>query len=647
MHSFVVKNKKNKKMKTWVLLYILLNPLLWFSCKSKLEIHNPEYTKHRLEVAKQLKVINAIQYAHPDSALIMLENMYLKMKEVNDDSGYNDYYRHTSFIYAMYKKNYAEANKRANSHIEFAKNKNDLGCIADAYTVKGIVLSLQQITDSASYYMLKALEITEENGFNKKSETLYNNLIYSYQMQGDHESAIKIGKKGLQVAEAQNDSQSIAAYKVNLYVAIRKGGDTPTSNLMINDCYSLLPSIKNKRLKINILNNYGESLLEANQNDSALKIFDSTLALSIRVSDTLHIAQSILFKGDCHLKANRTKEAMEKFLEAEKIYNTVSLSTDQEKGFYQSKYKIFKQAGNLPIAIEALEKSKSLEDTLKKYITSKILAKTEREIQQTKFAKSLADKDLNIVKKNSAIGFLLFGILALVIITMLVLYNQKRKKQLHEKNILFLKKENEWVATNAALQAQLLERSRISREIHDELGASLTSITLSTELLRHKLNGEIEELDKISITSSSMVDALNEIIWSLNSGNDSVKSLIAYVRKMYFSFLEDSGMTHHFDAEALEVDIPLAGTKRRAIYLTIKEGLNNIVKHAKAKEVQLKVFVSEKRLIFHLKDDGIGLQNGNEFGNGLKNMRHNIENIAGSIEFTQNNGTQISIDYPL
>jgi signal transduction histidine kinase len=634
-------------MKTWILLYILLNPLLWFSCKSKLEIHNPEYAKHRLEVAKQLKVINAIQYAHPDSALVLLENLYLKMKEVKDDSGYNDYYRHTAFIYSMYKKNYVEANNRANSQIEFAKSKNDLGFIADAYTVKGIVFSLQQITDSASYYMLKALEITEENGFNKKSETLYNNLIYSYQMQGDHESAIKIGKKGLQIAEAQNDSQSIAAYKVNLYVAIRKGGDTPTSNLMINGCYRLLPSIKNKRLKINILNNYGESLLEANQHDSALKIFDSTLALSIRVRDTLHIAQSILFKGDCYLKANRTKDAMEKFLEAEKIYNTISLNTDQEKGFYQSKYKIFKQAGNLPIAIEALEKSKSLEDTLKKYITSKILAKTEKEIQQTKFAKSLAEKDLNIVKKNSAIGYLLVGLIALGIITMLVLYNQKRKKQLHEKNILFLKKENEWVATNAALQAQLLERSRISREIHDELGASLTSITLSTELLRHKLNGEIEELDKISITSSSMVDALNEIIWSLNSGNDSVKSLIAYVRKMYFSFLEDSGMTHHFDAEALEVDIPLAGTKRRAIYLTIKEGLNNIVKHAKAKEVQLKVFVSEKRLIFHLKDDGIGLQNGNEFGNGLKNMRHNIENIAGSIEFTQNNGTQISIDYPL
>jgi signal transduction histidine kinase len=299
------------------------------------------------------------------------------------------------------------------------------------------------------------------------------------------------------------------------------------------------------------------------------------------------------------------------------------------------------------LAMSALVNYTKITDTLKEKNRSKILQQTEKEIKHAQYEKDLADKEIKIVQKNSAIKLLGLGIAAALFIGLLFYFNQRKSKELNKKNINFLKKENEWITTNAALQAQLFERNRISREIHDELGSSLTSIALSTELLRSKMEGNTDEVDKIADTSSTMVDSLNEIIWSLNSGNDSVKSLIAYIRKMYFTFLEDSGIEHQFEASPITEDFPLSGSKRRAIYLTTKEALNNVVKHAKAKAVQLTVSIKENYLFIQLKDDGVGLENLNEFGNGLKNMKHNMESIAGSIQFKNENGTQITISYPL
>lgn len=192
-------------------------------------------------------------------------------------------------------------------------------------------------------------------------------------------------------------------------------------------------------------------------------------------------------------------------------------------------------------------------------------------------------------------------------------------------------------------QAIEKERNRISQDMHDELGSGLTKIAIMSEVVKKQL-AEPEkakyQLDNISTSSRELVDNLQDIIWTLNPKNDTLDSLVAYTREYATKFLEP------FDIE-LKVVVPdnfihqkLSEEERRNIYLTIKETLNNIVKHAQCSIIELKV-EQQPSTIITIKDNGKGF-NINEtraFGNGIKNMhtrmqqinaRYQIQSILGS-----------------
>jgi signal transduction histidine kinase len=329
------------------------------------------------------------------------------------------------------------------------------------------------------------------------------------------------------------------------------------------------------------------------------------------------------------------------------LFKNVIIPLEKAKEFQQMRFEIFKAAGKLNQAILAKEQYTVLADSLYKINSSKIYSETESKLKEANFNKNLSEKKTMISKRNNVIAVLGIVIISLSIIGFLFYKNQLKKKMLQEKSIELLKNANQSAATNARLEAQLNERSRISREIHDELGASLTSIALSTDVLRTKLKNHDAEIDKISTTSSAMVDSLNEIIWSLNAGNDSFKSLIAYTRKMFNNLLEDTNIEHEFFAVNINQDFIISGSARRAIYLTVKEALNNAIKHANATTINLYFTVKNDVAEITVNDNGVGIKIKNEFGNGLNNMKINIEKIGGIFNIINNTGTTIKICYAL
>jgi signal transduction histidine kinase len=276
-----------------------------------------------------------------------------------------------------------------------------------------------------------------------------------------------------------------------------------------------------------------------------------------------------------------------------------------------------------------------------------IMAQSEKQRllnQQQLSIQSLQKKD---IEKNKTITLLSIGAIALLIIGFIFYLFFKKKEQLKNKSIALLNKENEFIAVKSSLEGQLQERSRISKEIHDDLGSSLTSIALLTEVLKKRIDTNTNpEINKISDTSADMVDKMNEIIWALNTSNDTVNSLVAYIRKFANNFLDDANI----ELEFLEADIPqnkaLEGTVRRNIYLTVKEAINNIVKHSNAKKVLVNINAA-KGLLINITDDGKGIDenNLNSFGNGLKNMKKRMEDIGGKFSIENNKGTQIKLIY--
>ncbi len=198
----------------------------------------------------------------------------------------------------------------------------------------------------------------------------------------------------------------------------------------------------------------------------------------------------------------------------------------------------------------------------------------------------------------------------------------------------------------AVIKAQQEERNRISADMHDDLGAGMTTIRLYSELAKAKLaHNPIPEIEKISSSANELLSKMNAIIWSMSSSNDTLGNMIAYVRSYALEYFEDTGITCKINIPENLPKIEVIGEIRRNVFLVVKEALNNILKHARATEVTITLIRVEDGLTLYIHDNGIGIDLGGirQFGNGLKNMKKRMEDIEVSFEIENNNGTLITM----
>ena len=195
-------------------------------------------------------------------------------------------------------------------------------------------------------------------------------------------------------------------------------------------------------------------------------------------------------------------------------------------------------------------------------------------------------------------------------------------------------------------QAVEQERTRIATDMHDDLGAGMTTISLYSALAKTKLaNNPIAEIEKISSAANELLTKMNAIIWSMSSSNDSLSNMIAYVRSYALEYFEDTGIKCKIDIVENLPNIEVIGTIRRNVFLVVKEALNNILKHSKATEVHISLTKVDNYLILKIQDNGTGInmEKIRQFGNGLKNMKKRTADIHVDFNIENNNGTLITM----
>jgi signal transduction histidine kinase len=200
-------------------------------------------------------------------------------------------------------------------------------------------------------------------------------------------------------------------------------------------------------------------------------------------------------------------------------------------------------------------------------------------------------------------------------------------------------------------QAVDQERARISSDMHDDLGSGLSTIRLLSEIAKRKIQdpSQTREIERISEAAGELVDKMSEIIWAMNSSNDSLENLIAYMRSFAADFLEHAHITHQFSIPESIPNVKLSGGTRRNIYLAVKESLHNVVKHAQASEVMIEVKMQQHSMTILIKDNGKGFDQEKVrlFGNGLKNIQKRMQAVGGQADITSQNGTIVFLDIPL
>ena len=204
---------------------------------------------------------------------------------------------------------------------------------------------------------------------------------------------------------------------------------------------------------------------------------------------------------------------------------------------------------------------------------------------------------------------------------------------------------------NQLLRVQKV-RNNISSDLHDDIGAKLTNINILTMLGKQNLQQpEITSayLTRIENEIQSSGEALDDIVWSINSRNDSLPEIVARMRRYAADIFEDTNISFKFNSDKQSGNHAMDMEQRRDLFLVYKEAINNIQKHARATIVNINLSEEKKCICLNITDNGKGFDVAQpNYRNGLKNMRNRIEKWKGSFIITSSlaNGTTINILLP-
>lgn len=201
--------------------------------------------------------------------------------------------------------------------------------------------------------------------------------------------------------------------------------------------------------------------------------------------------------------------------------------------------------------------------------------------------------------------------------------------------------------------ASLRERERIARDLHDDVGASLTRIAMLSDAARAQVNGHAAgvQIERISHISREIIDNMSELVWAANPKFDNLQSFGGYVREYAAQLLTSLDIKFVSNIDVEEKTVHVSAEVRRELFLVLKEALNNSLKHGKPARVELSMRLTGETLAIEIADNGLGFSNGGEsrFGNGLANMRGRVERLNGTFTCTSQEqcGVRISIAVPL
>jgi signal transduction histidine kinase len=205
-------------------------------------------------------------------------------------------------------------------------------------------------------------------------------------------------------------------------------------------------------------------------------------------------------------------------------------------------------------------------------------------------------------------------------------------------------------------QAVALERvrTRAATDLHDDLGSSLSRISILSEVAKRRLGSATEPLlDEIAGSARGLVDALGDSIWSIDPKRDDVRSLLQRVRHFAAAVFESQSIDIDVRISPEVAELPLGAEQRRETYLILKEALNNAARHANAKHVAVIARAEGRTLRIAVEDDGRGFSQSAEpredGGRGVPSMQERAQRAGGRLEIASRpgEGTRVLVTVPL
>ncbi|MBM2840040.1 MAG: Histidine kinase protein [Bacteroidetes bacterium] len=190
-------------------------------------------------------------------------------------------------------------------------------------------------------------------------------------------------------------------------------------------------------------------------------------------------------------------------------------------------------------------------------------------------------------------------------------------------------------------------RSRIAMDLHDDIGSSLTRISVLSEVAQRQTDGELskraETLERIGETARELIDSLGDIVWSVDPRHDDLQNVIRRIVEFAQEVCEAKGIVFETDIGARFDQTRLTLDQRRDLFLLLKEAINNVVRHSQAHRLRFVVKRTEEKAVLELIDDGVGyVLNGEGSGHGLFSMKERSRRAGVSLAIDSSPGKGVT-----
>ena len=529
--------------------------------------------------------------------------------------------------------------------------KDSLG-VAALYNKIGLVYQNTFLMDSSMQYATKALAIYMAKQKLRYAAVMQNNIANIQKGTKQFKQALESHLKVAGINEQLKDSIALTRSYNNIANAYLNLRDTVNSIGYFKKGIALAKKNSYQKELAALYNNYAGILENKEKQEEALDLTVKSLEIRKTLRDEQGIASASLHLAGLYLNSRELTKAHRYLYSGLNIAE--SINANELKIDAYDKLTIYHAfANNTDSLIYYKNRLRVVRDSVFSQGVAEVVAelqekynKTEREKEILSQRTEIAEKELVLNRKNTQlIGLVLVAVLMTIL--GYLLYNQQKLKnrQLVRENEL--KQALIRIETQNRLQEQ---RLRISRDLHDNIGAQLTFIISSIENLQFgfKLDNNklINKLSGISDFTKETINELRDTIWAMNKSDitledlqsrisNVVKKANAYATNIDFKFII---------AEDISKEVKFTSIKGMNIYRIVQEAINNAMKYAEAKSVLVKISQNKDRLSFEITDDGKGFdENEIKLGNGLNNMRKRAEEIGAdfSLDSKVGNGTSI------
>ncbi|GAB4403772.1 MAG: hypothetical protein OHK0039_03340 [Bacteroidia bacterium] len=249
------------------------------------------------------------------------------------------------------------------------------------------------------------------------------------------------------------------------------------------------------------------------------------------------------------------------------------------------------------------------------------------------------------------VNYFLIGCIAEILFFSIALVYKLRLDEQHKR--VAGEKLLQQIRQNAQLNEQLQAiRERIARDLHDEIGATLSSIGIYTEVARRSVGGDAvrQVLDKISTQTTRMIGQMREVVWAIDSRHERADALVQHLRDIAATLLGEGGIAYTFRADEAVAGLPLDMDQRRHLTLLYKEALTNLQRHSAATQVSISLTWQAGVLQLVVRDEGQGFDpDAAPRGNGLLNMQERADLLGAGLSFETRPGagTCVTLRLPL